>query len=127
MISDSSRIEFGKVRWADATLDRVAVDYDVVSLRLRESDGALKTLRAGGYIGYCMVGFWDEMIVERAEILERHDGLDACVDSIRRRLGSGWIDSGNDSRNAREWFALLVHFLDGSVLEVFAAQLTVEP
>lgn len=127
MVGHSSMIEFGKVRWVDAEILGVAIDYDTVSLRVRESDGALRTLRAWGYIGYSMNGFWDELIVERAEVLDAHERLDSCVDGIRRRLGSRWLDSGSESRNSRQWFALLVHFLDGSVLEVFAARLTVEP
>lgn len=126
MAGHSSALELGKIRWADAELRGVNIDYDAVSLIIRESDGALKTLRADGYIGYSLVGFWDEVVIERAEISETHAGLDACVNSIRQRLGTRWLDSGNESRNARHWFALLVHFSDGAVLEIFAARLAVE-
>ena len=127
MPGHSNAIELGKIRWPDAELQSVAIDYAAVSLRVRENDGAVKTLRAEGYIGYTLVGFWDEVVVERAEVSDRHPGLDACVESLRRRLGASWLDSGNEARNERRWTALMVHFSDGSVLEVFAARLLVDP
>ncbi len=48
--------------------------------------------------------------------------LDEC-----RFVGPSLPDSGNTARNERNWFALSVHFSDGSVLEVFAARLLVNP
>jgi len=115
------------IRWADAELQSVTVDYDAVVLRVRESAGSVRTLRAEGYIGYKLVGFWDEVVIDRAELCDTHPGLDACVDSIERRLGASWLDSGNVARNGRRWFALLLHLSDGAVLEVFAARVLVEP
>jgi hypothetical protein len=118
--------EHAKVRWADAELQGVSIDYDAVSLRVRESCGSMVVLRAEGYIGYKLVGFWDEVVIVRAEVTADHLGLDECARSIEQRLGPRWLDSGSDSRNRRDFFALLVHFSDGSVLEVYAAQLRVE-
>jgi hypothetical protein len=126
MTGHSSAGEFGKIRWPDAELQSVDVDYDAVSLRIRESDGAIRKIRVEGHIGYSCIGIWDEVVIERAEFLETHSGLDACINSIRGRLGANWLDSGNEIRNSRHWFALVVHLSDGSVLEVFAARLRVE-
>jgi hypothetical protein len=125
MPGHSNSIELGKIRWADAEVQGVAIDYDAVSLRVKESNGAVRTLRAEGYIGYALAGFWDEIVVERAEIADEHPGLNACLESLRRRLGASWLDSGNEARNGRAWSAILVHFSDGSVLEVFAARVCV--
>jgi hypothetical protein len=110
-----------KVLWADADIERIAVEYDVLSISLNESTGIKRTVRALGYIGYRMVGVWDEMIVEKAALLKNHPFIDECVDSMKRRLGTDWLDAGSPSRNTRAWSALIVHFLDGCTLEVVAA------
>ena len=110
-----------KVLWADADIERITVDYDVLSILLNESTSIKRTIRALGYIGYRMIGVWDEMIVEKAELLKNHPFIDECVDSMKRRLGTDWIETGSPSRNTRGWSALIVHLLDGCTLEVVAA------
>jgi hypothetical protein len=94
-----------------------------VTLRIAQDDGKVSTLRAEGHIGSSLVGFWDEMIIGRAEIVENHAGLAACVDMVRRRQGASWSDTGSEARNTRRFFALLVHLIDGCVFEIFAARL----
>jgi hypothetical protein len=113
----------GQIRWADASIEDIHIDYEAVTLRVAQEDGKVSTLRAEGYIGCSLVGFWDEMIIERAEVVEKHAGLAACVDLVRRRQGASWSDTGSEARNSRHFFALLVHLIDGSVLEIFAARL----
>jgi len=118
--------ELGKIRWRDALLEEIAITYDAVSLRILQSDGSTHTLRAEGYIGFNLVGFWDESIIDRAVISEAHPGLDACVRSIRSRHRTDFSDSGNVDRNRGRWFALLVHLDDGCVLEIFPARIYVD-
>lgn len=113
----------GQIRWADGSIEDIHIDYDAVTLRISQDDGKVSTLRAEGYIGCSLVGFWDEMIIERAEVVEKHAGLAACVDTVRRRQGASWSESGNEARNSRRFFALLLHLIDGCVLEIFAARL----
>jgi hypothetical protein len=113
----------GQILWTDASIKDIQIDYEAVTLRIAQDDGKIFTLRAEGYIGYNLVGFWDEMIIERAEVVEKHAGLAACVDTVRRRHGASWPDTGSEARNSRRFFALLVHLIDGCVLEIFAARL----
>jgi hypothetical protein len=113
----------GQFRWTDASIEDIHIDYEAVTLRIAQEDGKVSTLRAEGYIGCSLVGFWDEMIIERVEIVENHAGLAACVDTVRRRQGASWSDTGSEARNSRRFFALLVHLIDGCVLEIFAARL----
>lgn len=114
------------VLWPDATLEYVAVDYDSVVLRVRESTGQMRTIRCEGHIGYGLCGFWDEVIIERAEVTSTHPFIERCVSSISQRLGQGWIDSGNEQRNSRQWRALVVHLSDGSCVEIVAARFTAD-
>jgi hypothetical protein len=127
MTGHSSYEAMSKVRWADAEVKAVAIDYDSVCLSILESDGETRTLRAVGYIGYKLIGFWDEIVVERAEMFDRHPFIDECTESINRRLGTRWLDSGNEARNRRSWFALIVHLSDGSAVEIAAAAFVVLP
>jgi len=123
---DSSAAELGKIRWPDAELENIAIDYESVSITVLESDGGIKVLRADGYVGCNLVGFWDEVVIECAELRESHPGLDACVESMQRRLGAAWTGSGSPARNTRNWFALVILLSDGCELVVFAAALRVE-
>ncbi len=115
-----------QVLWPDATLEQVTIDYDAVSLRVRESTGRARLIRCEGHIGFGLFGFWDEMIIESAEMSTKHPAIERCTSSISRRLGEGWIDSGNEQRNARDWVALIVHLSDGCCLEIVATRFTVE-
>src|SRR4051794_9269865 len=97
MIGPSNKDELDKISWVDASLRSIAIDYDSVSLRIHQSNGNDSVLRADGYIGLNVVGFWDELIIERAEIVESHPGLDACIEAVRFRAGTQWLDSGNEA------------------------------
>ncbi len=127
MTGHSNTRELSKIYWPDAVIEGITVDYDTVALRVRTADGSIYIVRADGYIGLSLLGFWDEVIVERVELRERHPGLDACIEAIARRHGSTWNDSGNLERNSRCWFALSIYLIDGCVLEIFAARLQAEP
>ena len=113
------------VLWPDAQLLSVGVDYDAVVVRIRDSLGATRSVRAEGYIGYSVCGFWDEMIVERAELTESHTAIEQCVRALAQRAATD-LDSGNSARNSRTWKTLIVHFIDGSTLEVVAAQFSAD-
>lgn len=108
------------VLWADACLKAVTIDYDGVTLRLRESAGRDLSIRCEGHIAVHLGGFWDETIIERAELLSSHDVIDRTIRVIASRLGANWGDSGSPTRNERSWKALRVHMLDGCTLEVVA-------
>jgi hypothetical protein len=98
------------------------IDYDCVSLQLKESDGTFRTVVARGYIGYRLVGSWDEIVIERAELHEQHPFIDDCVRSLNARLSSAWPDSGSEARNLRSWLVLMIHFSDGAVMAIVAAE-----
>jgi hypothetical protein len=125
MIGRSEQV-LDKVLWTDAALEQVTADYNSVVLRVRESTGVVRTIRAEGYIGMNLHGFWDEVIIERAEVSRVHPTIDSCINSISQRFGERWPESGNKTRNSRKWLALIVHLSDGACLEVVAAALSVE-
>ena len=64
-----SRPQHAATQWPDADLEQASLDYDAVVLRIRESTGHVKMVRCEGYIAFEMSGFWDEMIIESAELL----------------------------------------------------------
>jgi hypothetical protein len=115
-----------EVSWPDAELQRLTIDYDAVMLTVRESTGTERFIRCEGYIGYDMCGFWDEVVVERVELTDRHDAIDRCKNELSRRWGANLTDTGNDQRNSRTWQALILHLSDGAALELVAARFSVE-
>ena len=88
------------VLWPDAAIERLTVDYDAVVLQIREATGTVKRVRCEGHIGLSLNGFWDEVIIEGADVLTSHPAIDRAVASITQRLGATWLDSGNEQRGS---------------------------
>jgi hypothetical protein len=124
--SSEASVALGNVLWPDAAIERLTVDYDTVVLRIREATGTVKRVRCEGHIGLSLNGFWDEVIIEGADVLTSHPAIDRAVASITQRLGDTWLDSGNEERNTRRWAVLVARLSDGCTLEVVAAKFAVE-
>jgi hypothetical protein len=73
-----------------------------------------------------MCGFWDEVVVDRVELTDRHDAIDRCKNELSRRWGANLTDTGNDQRNRQTWQALIVHLSDGAALEIVAARFSLD-
>jgi hypothetical protein len=122
--SSSEESSFGSTLWPDAELRSVLVDYDSVSITIRESTGLVRNVRCEGYIGYSICGFWDEVVIDNAELTDQHEAIDRCIAAISRRLGSHWPETGNPARNTKNWKALIIRLSDGASLEIVAAEFT---
>jgi len=114
------------VRWADAQLLGIAMSYDAVQIQLRESAGRLVTIVAKGHIGTELVGFWDEIVIESADIVEAHPFGDECLESIAERLGQRATDTGSPERNSRRFATLVLSLSDGAVFRCAAAEFSVK-
>lgn len=113
--------------WADAELESVTIDYDVVVLSLTETaTGSTRCVRCEGYIGYQMLGFWDEVVVESATVAEEHDFLSRCLASIRGRYPGGLPSTGQPARNEQLWSLLTLRLSDGAELLIAANKFLVE-
>jgi len=88
------------------------------------SDRRELLVTATGFIGFTVVGFWDETIIANAEFHRTHSAITRHLESIRARLGSRPPESGSIERNAFEWYALLIHLSDGATIEIVAATLS---
>jgi hypothetical protein len=110
------------VRWTDSYLLSAEIGYDVVQLRLREPSGAAVLVSALGHIGVSLVGFWDETVIETADLVDDHPFAERCFSSIAERYGSGVPDSGSPERNVRSYRTLVVTLADGASLLVSAAE-----
>jgi len=115
-----------QVLWPDAELESVEIDYDCVTIVVRESTGQTKRIKCLGHIGYECLGIWDEAIIETATLSSVDSLIDCCIELIERRPGGLEAASGNPERNRRRWNLLSIIFIDGSELKVVAAGLSVE-
>jgi hypothetical protein len=106
------------VLWADAELICVAIDYGDLSLTLRESTGRVRRVVCEGYIGYEMVGTWDEIVVTEAHLESVSPFLTRCIDELERRLGAHRLPSGSAARNTRMAMQLTIVLSDGCEVHV---------
>lgn len=118
-----SWVEFRNVLWRDAEILSLSVDYDDVTLTLRESSGLMRHVICEGYIGYSTIGFWDEVIIERAELENQGDYLTSCLGSISKRLGSEPAPSGNQLRNLGSFIQLMIVLSDDCRIEIAMSKL----
>jgi hypothetical protein len=104
----------------------VCLDYDSVVLTVKDS-GSVRRIRADGYIGFEYSGVWDEMVIERAEVLTNDEFVTRTLESIRDRYSGPPPSTGSPTRNtAIEWQTLVVTFADGSILRCACANLVEE-
>jgi hypothetical protein len=111
--------------WSDATLDRVSADYDAVTLFVTQTNAQARQVRCEGHVSFGVTGFWDEVIIERADVFDEHPAIEAAWTAITRRLGQHPQDTGNMARNQRRWSCVVIRFIDGCELTVVASSITV--
>lgn len=112
--------------WPDATLVSICADYDAVTLVIREARGNRLRVTCDGHIGFELIGFWDETIVERVDLDTHGQFLTRCLESIERRHGVSPPVSGSATRNGLEAFQLVVTLIDGAQLSVAAKGIRTE-
>jgi hypothetical protein len=113
------------VRWSDAYLLDVSVEYERVRLSLRESGGSTVEVSAWGHIGVSLVGFWDETVIEAADLVTAHPFAESCMIAIADRYGNELPETGSPERNAGEFATLVVGLSDGATLLVAASRFDV--
>jgi hypothetical protein len=118
-MSDNSdkNIHGGPILWPDTLLEKIELEYDELVIHVREESGRSRRVRCLGYIGFQMIGFWDEVIVETATMLAIHPFIEDC----ERRLES-LPESGSRSRATKGNLLLEVLFIDSCKLLVCGAQ-----
>lgn len=109
---------FNDILWADAELVSLATDYDAIVVTIKESTGLVREIICRGYIGHELVGFWDEVVIERGELLQDDIFLSVCKQRIWDRFAGNPVDSGSEARNGREFILLKITMTDGCVLNL---------
>ena len=114
----SATTAFHNVLWTDAELLGVKVDYENLSLTLRESTGQVCRVICEGYIGYEALGVWDEIVVAEARLDAAGPLLVRCNEALERRLGNTRLLSGSEARNGATAFELTIVLSDGCEIRV---------
>jgi hypothetical protein len=117
-------IEGINIRWHDASVRGISCDYDVFNVEILEDEKhghATKTLCCLGFLGFQMVGFWDEVIIHDARICASHDFISQCEHRVMTQLPSGSIE-----RVATGNLLLELELIDGCKLWVCAKRFVVD-
>jgi hypothetical protein len=111
-----------EVLWSDSSIESVYGDYERFVIIIQESTGTRKEISCSGYIGYQLVGFWDEVIVQTAHLYYKHDFIDNCV---KKTTNNPLMDSGCEDRTLKELKLLEINLLDGVCLYVVGSKFNV--
>ena len=121
--SPDSQNEFiHRVLWPDAEIEGIRVSYESIDIALTESTGQKMRVICSGHIGFRVIGFWDEVVIERAEATLTDPLIRECLQSLEARFGSRLHDTGSLDRNAREWALLRITLGDAAKIEVVASK-----
>lgn len=112
--------------WADSTLERYDVDYEKVTIHIREESGERKLVLCLGYIGIQVIGFWDEIIVRSATIARKHPFIDQCRDTLNKKYRSAVPESGCPERNTIDKTVLVIQLSDECEILVCATRFETE-
>ncbi len=121
----SNLVSFNSILWADAELIGFMANYDVAVVTIKESTGLFRDVICRGYIGYELPGFWDEIVIDRGELLDRDTFLNTCRQRISDCFGGNPLNSGCDERNGRVFSQLKIHLSDGCALNIAFGKLEV--
>ena len=75
-----------------------------------------------GHIGLSIEGFWDEVVIADADVVEFHPFLDRCLTSLAERLGDDLPATGSPARDGRQFSTLVVTLDDGARILCSAAR-----
>lgn len=113
--------------WADSEFDTVSVDYDEVIISITETaTGTHKKIHCRGYIGYKVEGFWDEIVIEKGELVSNDSFLAICTKKLKSRYSGSLPETGQIERNQQDWRVLIVRFSDGAEMKVVANKFDIE-
>ena len=109
------------ILWREAELLDIAIDYSDVRVRIQESTGSERVLMCEGYLGYELVGFWDEIIIARATVTAVGELRARCLRSLDERLGRSRAASGSIARNVLDVLQLTIELDDATAIHVVAS------
>jgi hypothetical protein len=112
---------------ADANIESILIDYDDVVINLGDLPYWRTVLRCSGYIGYSVIGFWDDLLVQGGQMLDTSPLQEACIADLARRYRTPRPpDSGSPVRNLGAYRTLSIDLTDGATINIVAAQFSVE-
>ncbi len=66
------------VLWPDAELESMTMRYETLELAIQETTGATTVITCHGPIGCQVTGFWDEVVISEAQVVEDHPYGELC-------------------------------------------------
>jgi len=108
-----SNVAGNPILWPDASLERIEVGYDECVIIVQEESSRGRKVRCLGYIGFQIIGFWDETIIERATVLAIHPFIRDCEWRLKTLPPSGSALRANNGNSLLE-----IAFIDGCKLWV---------
>lgn len=122
-----SKDNFKGFLWADAEFDTISIDYDEIIITITETASSRsRKIHCRGYIGYKLEGFWDEVVIEKGDLVSEDGFLTDCINNLEKRYPSSLPETGQTERNRQEWRVLIVKFSDGAEMKIVANKFYVE-
>jgi hypothetical protein len=110
--------------WADCYFKGAQIDYDVVSLEIKQPDDSVLTVTCSGYLQFQIAALWDETMIRSAQLLEGDTRVANAVAAIAHV--SKW-ESGSPARNTGRYKVLAIVLDDGATIECVAAEFAFKP
>jgi hypothetical protein len=115
-----SNFRLNDILWADSEIEKLEIDYSNVFLTITESNGRKRKISFKGYIGFSVIGFWDEIVIEKLLLHQKHPFLESCVNQLEKKYGKFLPPSGDKARNNKDWVLSELYLSDGTSIFIVA-------
>lgn len=103
------------ILWPDAALQKFEANFERAVLHFIDTASVERLIYCEGYIGFQLIGFWDEVIIEKATLYSHHSFITQCESRLKV-----FAPSGEPLRSQKENRVLEVTFIDGCALLICA-------
>ncbi len=114
-----------EILWPDAELESLNIDYDSVDILITDSLERKITISAKGFIGYKVLGFWDENIIDTGIFSKNHEFQKECLENLKYRMGDKLRESGCVDRTLSDLTTLEIKLIDGCSILIVAGKFVI--
>lgn len=112
--------------WHDWLLDKFEINYDRVTISLLDDNEAILTINCSDYIGFSVVGHWDETVIEEIKVEAYGNLIDESLHVVKMLYSKNPLPGGGKKKIDDIWYQVNIKLIDGNIIKVACKNIQVE-
>lgn len=105
--------------WADWNLKKIEIDFEKITILVSNSeDETLVNIICIGYVGFQIIGHWDEAIIEDIKVENEGNLINDSIKMVRKQYGDEPVVGGGVKNIDDTWFQVNIKLIDGIYIRV---------